>query len=343
MPRRCRDRPRHRPGPAAHLHERLGGPRAGRARPGPRRQHLRLVEQGHRVARGVRDAVLRPTGPQWQASGQGQVVAPERHADPQHHQPGQPERPLGFEGAEVGRWETRLRSRSTAAAGPASGSSPRSCPPGIATSTAARRTSPWRAYRIGTSKANLYARTLPDVAWKGAHGPWTWSRPLAHVRRRGHPRPHLLVRRRPRRPHRASPGGRPGVPLVPRFTMEAKHGQDDERQPDADGLDPPLEPRGPQRPARRRAAHPPGHLRQGLLRPRPAPRLGSSGEQEGTSGGHRRDLRGAARDRAGHLVGRPAHLEGAAAARRARGSCSTGCRTRPRSTRRPARCTTTWS
>ena len=45
----------------------------------------------------------------------------------------------------------------------------------------------------------------------------------------------------------------------------------------------------------------------------------------------------------GIIVGRPADVEGARRARRARASCSTGCPTRPRSTPRPGRCTTTCS
>ena len=57
--------------------------------------------------------------------------------------------------------------------------------------------------------------------------------------------------------------------------------------------------------------------------------------------GRRRDLRRPPRDRARHVLGRRADLEGAGAARRARASCSTAPRTRPRSTPRPGRCTTT--
>ena len=226
---------------------------------------------GTRASCGARSSRRRtpdPTGPQWQASGQGEVVAPERHADPQHHHPGQPER------------HARLRGRRGGSLGDP------------AAQPAVR---PGRRALQGDDRAR--ARRGPRPALRGAEHR---ARELPHRHQQGQPlRPHPARRRLEGRQGRDGPRSRPaGTPTPSRSPATASRGsstptsstpsadrrsgracrwsrgsrwrprrQDDERQPDADGLDPALEPRGPQRPPGRRAAHPPGHLREGVLRP----------------------------------------------------------------------------
>ena len=148
-----------------------------------------------------------PTGPQWQASGQGQVVHQNGMLTLNTTDQGSLSATLGFEGAEVGRWETRLRSRQYGRGGARFRVVTELVPAGGRDQHCGAQYIALESYRIGTSRANLYARSLPERGLEGrddGHGPG--SRPLAHVRRRGHPRPHLLVRGRPRRADGASTG-----------------------------------------------------------------------------------------------------------------------------------------
>ena len=58
-------------------------------------------------------------------------------------------------------------------------------------------------FTLNTNTVKSYVHTLPDSSYRGFLGRHLRQRPVAHLRRRGRARPRLLVRRRPRDPHRA--------------------------------------------------------------------------------------------------------------------------------------------
>lgn len=167
-----------------------------------------------------------PTGPQWQASGQGQVVHQNGMLTLNTTGQGSLSATLGFEGAEVGRWETRLRSRQYGRGGARFRVVTELVPAGDRDQHCGAQSIALESYRIGTSKANLYARSLPNVAWKGAHAGMDLGRDRWHTYAVEVTRDRISwfvdahVVQTERRPEIWS-----GVPLVPRFTMEAKDGR----------------------------------------------------------------------------------------------------------------------
>lgn len=168
-----------------------------------------------------------PTGPQWKASGNGEVVHQNGMLTLNTTSRGDLSAELGFEGATVGRWETRLRSRQYGRGGARFKVMTELVPAGNRDQYCGAQNIALESYRIGASKANFYARTLPDVAWKGAKegmdlGKDRWHTYAVEVTREriswfvdAH------VVRTERRPEIWS-----GVPLVPRFTMQAKDGKE---------------------------------------------------------------------------------------------------------------------
>lgn len=167
-----------------------------------------------------------PTGPQWQASGPGEVVHQNGMLTLNTTNQGSLSATLGFEGAEVGRWETRLRSRQYGRGGARYKVVTALVPAGGRDQHCGAQDIALESYRIGTSKANLYARTLPDVAWKGARTGMDLGRDRWHTYAVEVTRERISwfvdahVVHTERRPEVYS-----GVPLVPRFTMEAKAGK----------------------------------------------------------------------------------------------------------------------
>jgi hypothetical protein len=167
-----------------------------------------------------------PTGPQWQAAGTGQVVHQNGMLTLNTTGQGSLSATLGFEGAEVGRWETRLRSRQYGRGGARYKVVTALVPAGGRDQHCGAQDIALESYRIGTSRANLYARTLPDVAWKGARTGMDLGRDRWHTYAVEVTRERISwfvdahVVHTERRPEVYS-----GVPLVPRFTMEAKPGK----------------------------------------------------------------------------------------------------------------------
>ena len=167
-----------------------------------------------------------PTGPQWQASGPGEVVHQNGMLTLNTTTQGSLSATLGFEGAEVGRWETRLRSRQYGRGGARFRVMTELVPAGGHDQRCGAQNIALQSYRIGTSKANLYARALPDVAWKGAKAGMDLGRDRWHTYAVEVTRDRISwfvdahVVHTERRPEIWS-----GVPLVPRFTMQAKDGR----------------------------------------------------------------------------------------------------------------------
>lgn len=167
-----------------------------------------------------------PTGPQWRASGRGEVVHQNGMLTLNTTTEGSLSAQLGFEGAEVGRWETRLRSRQYGRGGARFRVRTELVPAGDRDQHCGAQDIALESYRIGTSKANLYARSLPNVAWKGERAGMDLGRDRWHTYAVEVTRDRISwfvdahVVQTERRPEITS-----GVPLVPRFTMQAKDGK----------------------------------------------------------------------------------------------------------------------
>jgi hypothetical protein len=167
-----------------------------------------------------------PTGPQWQASGAGEVVHQNGMLTLNTTDRGSLSATLGFEGAAVGRWETRLRSRQYGRGGARFRVMTELVPAGGRDQRCGAQNIALESYRIGTSRANVYARALPNVAWKGARAGMDLGRDRWHT---------YAVELTPERvswfvdAHVVHTERRPeiwsGVPLVPRFTMQARDGR----------------------------------------------------------------------------------------------------------------------
>jgi hypothetical protein len=167
-----------------------------------------------------------PTGAQWRSSGQGEVVHQNGMLTLNTTTQGSLSAELGFTGAEVGRWETRLRSRQYGRGGARYRVLTELVPAGDRDQHCGAQNIALESYRIGTSKANLYARSLPNVAWKGERAGMDLGRDRWHTYAVEVTRDRISwfvdahVVQTERRPEITS-----GVPLVPRFTMQAKDGK----------------------------------------------------------------------------------------------------------------------
>lgn len=161
-------------------------------------------------------------GPQWVPSGPGQVWHQNGMLTLNATSEGSLDATLAGPGAEVGRWETRLRSRQYGRGGGRYRVLAELVPAAGAEQNCGGRNIALTSYTPNGQAANVYARSLPDVASKGAHpmdlGRDRWHTYAVEVTREriswfidahvvfAEQRDDLL----------------PGVPLTVRFTMEAK-------------------------------------------------------------------------------------------------------------------------
>lgn len=168
-----------------------------------------------------------PTGPQWRSSGAGEVVHQNGMLTLNATGQGSLSATLERPGAEVGRWETRLRSRRYGHSGANFRVLTELVPAGDAEQRCGARNIALESYRIGSDKVNLYARNTPDVAFRGARpgmdlGRDRWHTYAVEVTRERiswFVDAHVVYTER--RPEVWS-----GVPLTVRFTMEAKPGRE---------------------------------------------------------------------------------------------------------------------
>jgi hypothetical protein len=167
-----------------------------------------------------------PTGSQWRASGSGEVVHQNGMLTLNTTTSGSLSARLGFEGSEVGRWETRLRSRQYGRGGGRYKVVAALVPAGDRDQHCGAQDIALESYRIGSSKVNLYARSLPDVAWRGSRDGMDLGRDRWHTYAVEVTRDRISwfvdahVVQTERRPEVWS-----GVPLVPQFTMQAAPGR----------------------------------------------------------------------------------------------------------------------
>lgn len=164
-------------------------------------------------------------GPQWVANGPGQVWHQNGMLTLNATREGTVSATLAGAGAEVGRWETRLRSRQYGRGDARYRVLAELVPTAGAEEHCGARNIALTSYRPNGKAANIYARTLPDVAYKGRH-------PMDLGRDRWHTYAVEVTRERiswfidahvvytETRDDALS-----GVPLTVRFTMEAKPGR----------------------------------------------------------------------------------------------------------------------
>lgn len=107
-------------------------------------------------------------GPQWQASGPGQVWHQNGMLTLNATDRGSLSATLAGPGAEVGRWETRLRSRQYGRGNGRYRVLAELVPAGGAEQNCGGRNVSLVSYTPNGRAANVYARTLPDVAQKAA-------------------------------------------------------------------------------------------------------------------------------------------------------------------------------
>lgn len=167
-----------------------------------------------------------PTGPQWNAQGNGEVVYQNGMLTLNTTGNGPLSATLAGPGDSVGRWETRLRSRQygrgnkryrvVAELVPAAGA-PENCGAQNVALT---------SYTPGTKAVNLYSRTLPNVIHKARHAginlgrdKWhTYAVEVTRDRISWFVDAHVVYTER--RPEALS-----GIPLTVRFTMQDKPGK----------------------------------------------------------------------------------------------------------------------
>lgn len=165
-------------------------------------------------------------GPQWRASGPGQVWHQNGMLTLNATTSGSLSATLAGAGAEVGRWETRLRSRQYGRGDARYRVLAELVPAGDADQHCGGRNVALASYAPNAKQVGLYARTLPNRAHKAAHtgidlGRDRWHTYAVEVTRErvswfvdahvvfSEPRDEALA----------------GVPLTVRFTMAAKPGR----------------------------------------------------------------------------------------------------------------------
>lgn len=167
-----------------------------------------------------------PRGPQWVAQGDGEVVHQNGMLTLNTTAKGSLSATLDRAGVEVGRWETRLRSRRYGRGGANFVVKTELVPAGTSGQHCGAQNIALESYKIGSSAAKVYARNLPDVAFR-AKAPgmdlgrdrWhTYAVEVTRERISWFVDAHVVFTER--RPEAFS-----GVPLTVRFTMEAKEGR----------------------------------------------------------------------------------------------------------------------
>lgn len=167
-----------------------------------------------------------PTGQQWQAAGPGQVVHQNGMLTLNTASEGSVSATLDRPGAEVGRWETRLRSRRYGHGAANYRVTAELVPAGDAEGNCGARNIALESYKIGAGAANVYARNLPATAFRASHGGMDLGRDRWHTYAVEVTRERISwfidahVVYTERRPEAFS-----GVPLTVRFTMDAKPGK----------------------------------------------------------------------------------------------------------------------
>jgi hypothetical protein len=165
-------------------------------------------------------------GRQWAAAGPGEVAHQHGMLTLNTTSEGSLTATLDRPGAEVGRWETRLRSRVYGHGAANYRVTTELVPAGDAEGNCGARNIALESYKIGTSAANLYARNLPATAFRAARtgmdlGRDRWHTYAVEVTRERiswFVDAHVVFSER--RPEVFS-----GVPLTVRFTMDAKPGK----------------------------------------------------------------------------------------------------------------------
>ncbi len=107
-----------------------------------------------------------PTGPQWQGAGAGEVVHQNGMLTLNATGQGDLTATLAGAGAEVGRWETRLRSRQYGRAGARYKVLAELVPAAGTAENCGARNIALASYAPGSKVVDVYARTLPNVAYK---------------------------------------------------------------------------------------------------------------------------------------------------------------------------------
>lgn len=167
-------------------------------------------------------------GPQWKPSGNGQVWHQNGMLTLNATQSGSLSATLDRPGAEVGRWETRLRSRQYGRGGAKFRVNAELVPAGDAEQNCGARNIALTSYRPNNGATNLYARNLPNTVFKARHG----MAPLGLGRDQWHTYAVEVTKERVSwfvDAHVVHTEKRPeiwsGVPLTVRFTMEAREGK----------------------------------------------------------------------------------------------------------------------
>ena len=161
-------------------------------------------------------------GPQWQASGPGQVWHQNGMLTLNATSEGSLSATLAGPGAEVGRWETRLRSRQYGHGNGRYRVLAELVPAAGAEENCGARNIAMTSYTPNGKAATVYARTLPNTAYKGSHpmdlgrDQWhTYAVEVTRERISWFIDAHVVFTEN--RDDLLS-----GVPLTVRFTMEAK-------------------------------------------------------------------------------------------------------------------------
>jgi hypothetical protein len=164
-----------------------------------------------------------PMGPQWVASGPGQVWHQNGMLTLNATSQGTVSATLAGPGDEVGRWETRLRSRQYGRGDARYRVLAELVPAAGAEESCGGRNIALASYKPNAEAATIYARTLPNIAYKAAHAGMDLGRDRWHTYAVEVTRERISwfidahVVFTEKRDDLLS-----GVPLTVRFTMEAK-------------------------------------------------------------------------------------------------------------------------
>ncbi len=167
-----------------------------------------------------------PTGPQWQGAGAGEVVHQNGMLTLNATGQGSLTATLAGPGTEIGRWETRLRSRQYGRSGARYKVLAELVPAAGAAENCGARNIAMASYAPGSKAANVYARTLPNLAYKARNagmnlGSDRWHTYAVEVTRE---RISWFIDARVVFTE-ARDELDPGTPLTVRFTLQAKEGK----------------------------------------------------------------------------------------------------------------------